>query len=196
MTRGRHPAAELPVRLPCRCPPPDRVRHEPRLAGAGRRVPKGHPQSGARSPPGLVLRGARLDVRCDSPQADQRTVKPLESLMPSAAPQMRLLDRSAALRRFRRVSSARSVAVCIPARNEAATIGPIVRSVAGLVDCGAADDLVVVDDGSTDGTTAYRQGGRRPCGCSGDGGPGKGQALRGAVPRRRPTSSCSSMPTS
>jgi glucosyl-3-phosphoglycerate synthase len=100
--------------------------------------------------------------------------------MSSAAPQLRLLDRSGALRSSRRLSSARSVAVCIPARNEAATIGPIVRSVAGLVDCGAADDLVVVDDGSTDGTALIaKAAGARVV--SGDGGPGKGQALRRAV---------------
>ena len=125
----------------------------------GSRRPQGQAEGGPRSPPGLVLRSPRLDVRCDSPQADQRTVKPLESLMPSAAPQIRLLDRSAALRRFRRVSSARSVAVCIPARNEAATIGPIVRSVAGLVDCGRR---MIWSSSMTVRPTGPRRSPRRP----------------------------------
>jgi glucosyl-3-phosphoglycerate synthase len=44
-----------------------------------------------------------------------------------------------------------SVSVCLPARNEAATIGPIVSALAGLLDAGVIDQLVVVDD-STDGT--------------------------------------------
>jgi glucosyl-3-phosphoglycerate synthase len=72
------------------------------------------------------------------------------------------------------------VAVCLPARNEAATIGAIVRSVTSLRDAGTVDDLVVIDDGSTDATAAIaRAGGARVV--STDGGPGKGQALRLAV---------------
>jgi len=47
----------------------------------------------------------------------------------------------------------RSIAVCIPARDEAATIGEIVRSIAGrLVAVGLVDELIVVDDGSRDDT--------------------------------------------
>jgi glucosyl-3-phosphoglycerate synthase len=72
------------------------------------------------------------------------------------------------------------VAVCIPARNEAATIDAVARSVAGLRDAGAIQDLLVIDDGSTDGTGAIaRAAGARVV--SADGGPGKGQALRRAV---------------
>ena len=98
----------------------------------------------------------------------------------SAAPRMRLVERPRALRRSGRFSSAASVAVCIPARNEAATIGAIVSSVAGLVDDGSVEDLVVVDDGSTDGTASIAKaaGARVVCGADG---PGKGQALRQAV---------------
>lgn len=50
----------------------------------------------------------------------------------------------------------RSVSVCIPARDEAATIGPIVeRVVADLVRAhGLVDEVVVLDDGSTDATAA------------------------------------------
>ncbi len=44
-----------------------------------------------------------------------------------------------------------SVSVCLPARDEAATIGPIVEALMPLVDDGAVDQVVVVDD-STDGT--------------------------------------------
>ena len=44
-----------------------------------------------------------------------------------------------------------SLSVCLPARNEAATIGPILDSLAKLTEAGAVDQIVVVDD-STDGT--------------------------------------------
>lgn len=47
-----------------------------------------------------------------------------------------------------------TVSVCIPARDEEATVGPIVDAVrAALVDAvGLVDEIVVADDGSTDGT--------------------------------------------
>jgi glucosyl-3-phosphoglycerate synthase len=45
----------------------------------------------------------------------------------------------------------RSVSVCLPARDEADTIGPIVDALMPLVALGAIDQVVVVDD-STDGT--------------------------------------------
>ena len=41
------------------------------------------------------------------------------------------------------------VSVCLPARNEAATVGTIVERIVGL---DLVDEVVVVDDGSTDGT--------------------------------------------
>jgi glucosyl-3-phosphoglycerate synthase len=47
--------------------------------------------------------------------------------------------------------------VCIPCRNEAATIGPIVRQIIGtLMNTGdhLVDELIVMDDGSTDATAA------------------------------------------
>lgn len=100
----------------------------------------------------------------------------------SSAPRLRLVDDSPAAPRVtgaRRASLA-SVAVCIPARNEAATIGGIVACVADLVEEGVVDDLVVVDDGSIDGTAAIAaHAGARVV--PSDGGPGKGQALRQAV---------------
>lgn len=53
-----------------------------------------------------------------------------------------------------------SVSVCLPAREVAATIGPIVHTLARLRDAGAFDQLVVVDAASADGTAriAARQG--------------------------------------
>jgi glucosyl-3-phosphoglycerate synthase len=44
-----------------------------------------------------------------------------------------------------------SISVCLPARDEAATIGPIVAEVVGLA---IVDEVVVIDDGSTDDTAA------------------------------------------
>jgi len=43
------------------------------------------------------------------------------------------------------------VSVCLPARNEAQTIGPIIQALIPLRECGLIDQLVVVDD-STDST--------------------------------------------
>lgn len=53
-----------------------------------------------------------------------------------------------------RWSSATSISVCLPAHNEAGTIGGIVGAIRhDLVDtCGLVDEVVVMDDGSTDGT--------------------------------------------
>jgi glucosyl-3-phosphoglycerate synthase len=44
-----------------------------------------------------------------------------------------------------------SISICLPARDEAATISPILRALMPLVARGAVDEVVVVDD-STDGT--------------------------------------------
>jgi glucosyl-3-phosphoglycerate synthase len=80
----------------------------------------------------------------------------------------------------------RSISVCIPARNEAATIGPIVRTIiTELTGEGGGvplvDEVVVVDDGSTDGTgdIARRSGARVVTGDTAGG--GKGQAMRVAL---------------
>ena len=46
-----------------------------------------------------------------------------------------------------------AVSVCLPARDEAATVGTIVAAVRSeLVASGLVDEIVVLDDGSTDGT--------------------------------------------
>jgi glucosyl-3-phosphoglycerate synthase len=54
-----------------------------------------------------------------------------------------------------RLASARqnTVSICLPARDEALTIGPILRQLLPLRDRGVVDQVVVVDD-STDGTAA------------------------------------------
>jgi glucosyl-3-phosphoglycerate synthase len=48
---------------------------------------------------------------------------------------------------------ASTVSVCLPARNEERTIGPILEQLMPLVDVGVVDQVVVVDD-SSDGTAA------------------------------------------
>ena len=45
-----------------------------------------------------------------------------------------------------------TVSVCVPAREEAGTIGPIVRDLVGLREHGVIDQVVVVDAASEDGT--------------------------------------------
>ena len=76
----------------------------------------------------------------------------------------------------------RRVAVCLPARNEARTLGPIVSSVRAALTSGGGgadlvDDVVVVDDGSDDDTAAVAIGaGARVVPARTVGG-GKGQAM-------------------
>ncbi len=54
-----------------------------------------------------------------------------------------------------RAKAGRRLSVCLPARNEAATVGPIVESIVGSLMTAEApfvDELLVLDDGSTDDT--------------------------------------------
>ena len=80
----------------------------------------------------------------------------------------------------------RRIAVCIPARNEAPTVGPIVGSVVSELTgvhggVPLVDQVIVVDDGSTDGTAAVAaEAGARVVGSDAPGG-GKGQAMRSAL---------------
>ena len=100
----------------------------------------------------------------------------------STVSRLRLIDGSVEgpLSAGRGDSWAVSVAVCIPARNEAGTLGAIATSVARLVEAGVVDDLLVIDDGSSDATASVAAAaGARVV--SSPGGPGKGQALRQAV---------------
>ncbi len=80
----------------------------------------------------------------------------------------------------------RRVSVCIPARNEAGTVGPIVQAItSGLTGrhggVPLVDEVVVIDDGSSDGTAdiAERAGARVLA--TGSSGGGKGQAMRTAL---------------
>ena len=50
------------------------------------------------------------------------------------------------------VARDRSISVCLPARDCAATVGPIVAQLAALRERGAIDQLVVIDGGSSDAT--------------------------------------------
>jgi glucosyl-3-phosphoglycerate synthase len=72
------------------------------------------------------------------------------------------------------------VAVCIPARDEAATVGAIVATAERLRRVALVDELVVVDDGSTDATAAHARAAGASVVASATG-PGKGQALTRAV---------------
>lgn len=95
-------------------------------------------------------------------------------------PRLRLVDGTPTVSSSARTARETSVAVCIPARNEATTIGAIVSCLADLAREGVVDELVVVDDGSDDGTGAIAaNAGARVV--RGTDGPGKGQALRQAV---------------
>lgn len=68
-----------------------------------------------------------------------------------------------------------TVAVCIPARNEAATVAEVVAVAVQLRDSGLVDEVIVVDDGSTDDTAGRADSaGARVIGA---GGRGKGAAL-------------------
>jgi glucosyl-3-phosphoglycerate synthase len=48
----------------------------------------------------------------------------------------------------------RTISVCIPCRNEAATVGTVVRLINDSLCCDLVDELIVIDDGSTDDTAA------------------------------------------
>ncbi len=73
-----------------------------------------------------------------------------------------------------------TVSVCIPARDEAATVGSIVSAVRGSPVDDLVDEVLVVDDGSTDGTGAVAEAaGARVFRRSGP--PGKGRALADAT---------------
>ncbi len=78
-------------------------------------------------------------------------------MMPLVPPTIRTFHHDEfALDRLLEAKGGRTVSVCIPARNEAATVGAVVQAVIGSAEggraTGLADEVVVVDDGSTDAT--------------------------------------------
>ncbi len=86
-------------------------------------------------------------------------------------------ERLAGLKHGRRVS------VCIPARDEAGTLGPILSCVQSELVSGAGlvDEVVVVDDGSRDATAQVAEAAGARVVTTGSEGLGKGQALWRAV---------------
>ena len=80
----------------------------------------------------------------------------------------------------------RRIAVCIPARNEATTVGPVVDAILSTLgassgDVPLIDEVVVTDDGSTDRTAAEAaEAGARVIAAEAPHG-GKGQAMRSAL---------------
>ncbi|MDY7101971.1 MAG: glucosyl-3-phosphoglycerate synthase [Actinomycetota bacterium] len=78
------------------------------------------------------------------------------------------------------VKGTTTVAMCVPARNEEATIGATVEALVALRRTGLVDEVVVVDDGSSDATADIsRAAGAtvRPTGSVAGPGTGKGEAL-------------------
>ena len=88
--------------------------------------------------------------------------------------------RQYSVRRLAELKDGQRVSVCIPAHNEEPTVGRVVAAATRLREAGIVDDVVVVDDNSTDGTAgaAARAGARV---VRRDRRPGKGAALRRAV---------------
>lgn len=98
---------------------------------------------------------------------------------------MSILDLPAAvdggcLAAVRAAKAGQRIGVCIPARDEAGTIGGVLEVVGRLRRAGLVDEVVVVDDGSSDATGREA----RSAGVTvvpSPRGPGKGQALECAV---------------
>ncbi len=84
----------------------------------------------------------------------------------------------------------RTISVCLPARDEERTVGAIVASVRRVLTAGGGgvdlvDEVLVIDDGSVDGTApAAEAAGARVVAAGGAGG-GKGQALAVALGETR-----------
>jgi len=89
-----------------------------------------------------------------------------------------------------RARSGRSISVCLPARDEEQTVGPIVAAVRRALVSGAGgvdlvEEVLVVDDGSTDATAAVAAAAGARVVPAGSAGGGKGQALTVAVEAAR-----------
>ncbi len=131
------------------------------------------------------MAGQYSDPTMDSRPTDQGEADPSVSDRDRRYPHHRF-----EARRLASAKGDRRVSVCVPARNEASTVGAIVAPVvARLTSAGGGlalvDEVLVVDDGSPDGTgeAAAAAGARvvrTGAGPDADGG-GKGQAMRLAM---------------
>jgi glucosyl-3-phosphoglycerate synthase len=68
------------------------------------------------------------------------------------SPQLRSFDHSAFPPERVRAERGGTISVCVPARECAATIGPIAKTLVELRDAGVVDQVLVLDGGSADGT--------------------------------------------
>jgi glucosyl-3-phosphoglycerate synthase len=89
-------------------------------------------------------------------------------------------DAKSDMRLVRAIPIAPRIAVCIPARNEEGTIGDVAAAAVWLRAAGLVDEVIVVDDASSDATAAIARSVGATV-CASRRGPGKGQALRAAV---------------
>jgi glucosyl-3-phosphoglycerate synthase len=97
-----------------------------------------------------------------------------------ASPTIWLLRRPADVDELIAAKGGARIAVCIPARDEASTVGQVVAAVDGLRAAGLVDELVVIDDRSSD-ATADRARAAGAWVVENRLGPGKGQALTAGV---------------
>ncbi len=73
-------------------------------------------------------------------------------------PQLRTIAHRYTVPELLDAKKATSVSVCLPARNEAATLSPILAILSDLRGQGLIDEIIVVNDRSTDGTVEIAQG--------------------------------------
>ncbi len=110
---------------------------------------------------------------------------PMPDTPPSigAHPSRRFTPGDFPIDRLYELKGERRVSVCIPARDEAATVGTVVAAVRALTGPPApplVDEVIVVDDGSRDETAAVAVASGATVIDNPGGGAGKGQAMRRA----------------
>jgi len=96
----------------------------------------------------------------------------------------RTFDAAYGIDELQAAKAGRRVTVCIPARNEERTVGRVVDAVRrshGAAGSGLVDELLVVDDGSTDATGAVAGAAGARVLTRSAGGGGKGQAMAAGV---------------